>query len=731
MTRICLFLYTLIVFVGASLQFSIVVGQSISFQPVVDGHYLDFYITDSGQTVLVTTQGSYILNQKEALLITALDSTLLENRIQCGYDQPILYPLDNGYMAHLSKDGHLDILDRVKKGIYLKFANGDSWKISDKIYFKTKEEHHLAFKFFHQYNPEDYTYTDGFVYQQVVWLATADHGLVSFEKPMGQSEILIKEYRQSTGLLSDACTTLCRNGSTGVYVGHYGGISSIGEFQLDLSEYTQEAVEQIVVDGDIIYCLTKDALIKISPELKSEKISLPVSDYENLLKMTVREDKSLMVLSEESIHILPQQAYSQQALVNEKQESPVKYYEVRNNRYYSDGTSVYGYNPEKQIWEKHKGKKAPEHIVTEDNKVKLLFSNGQGLVIASDSAQVLKRIKSEKTNLLDVSYADGQEFHLTTDGLYRKDKIGYTMINVDKEVFYKQISDSRDYVFSENAIYSLTKSRLETVLPAHHREGYPFSQNQFASYGRLVTFTHKGLVVIDMENNLVSMINMAPVTILDIAEKQDDIWLLTPRSLVALDKGKALNGEKIITRVLPLHQKMEQARLYNVSGDKLVIASNNNLIDVDLNGSISSIMDQMDLVYATTEGGRQLVREDGVFKVMKKDLPLKLNFASTNYYDNKAKYSYHLNYEGENSSEWSNSGEYLFETLVGGHYTLVAKYVDDVYGVKYTTDPIKIQVLEETVEATSESVSAWRLPLILISLLLLWFGWWLKGKITV
>ena len=731
MTRICLFLYSVIFLVCASLQTNTAVGQSISFQPVVDGHYLDFYVTDSGQTILLTTQGSYILNQKETFLITALDSLRLERRLQSGYEQPILYPLNNGSMAHLNKDGQIDVLDRVDRGIYLKYANGDSWKIADKIYFKTKEENQLAYKLFQQYNPDVYAYTDGFVHHQVIWLATEDRGLISAEKPMGQSEILIKEYRQSGGLFSDSCTALSRNGSTRVYVGHYGGISSIGEFQLDLSQHTLEAITQIVVDGDFIYCLAKDALIKISPDLTAQKMALPVSAGESLLKMTIRADKSLMVLSEESVHIVPQQAYVQEKIANTNAERPLQYYEVRNNRYYTDGVSVYGYNPQKQEWEKHKGKKAPAHIVAENEQVKLLFSDGRGLVLASDSAQVLRRINSDKTNLLDVTYSRGQEFHLTGDGLYRKDKIGYTMINADRKAFYKHISGNEEYLLSADAIYTMTDSRLELVLQSGDQEGYPFSQNQFAADGHLVTFTRKGLVVLDMEDNRPSIINMAPITILDIAEKQDDIWLLTPKSLVALDKRKALSGEKIITRVLPLHQTIGAARLYNIAGDQLVIASNSSLIDVDLNGSISSIMDQMDLVYVTTKGGRHISKEDGVFVVKKKDLPMKLNFASTNYYDNKAKYSYHLNYKGENSSEWSNTGEYNFEAQDGGHYTLVAKYVDDVYGVKYTTDPILIQVLEETVEATTETVSTWRLPLILISLLLLWFGWWLKGKMTI
>ena len=410
MTRIGLnILLILLIGIGISADCNRLTAQAHSFAPLVDGHFVDFINTRDNQTILLTTQGSYILSQKEAFPLTSLGNIRLQRRLQSRNGPLVFLPLDNGSMAQVLRDGELEVQNYLDPAIYLRYESGDNWKVTDKIWYRSKEDVNFAYKLFDQFNPEETTYTDGVVYQQVAWLSTSDKGIVRIEQPRGQSNFRVRAYKDDD-LLSNECTALCRYGTTGVLVGHYGGLTSLGEFQLDFSDLTNQAVKQIIVEDDLIWCLTQDAIIKVTPNAKATLVDLPhLEENEQLLRLEIRDDKSLMLLSEESLHYIPNQPYDIHEIENASSEA-IQFYQIRSNKYYTDGQGVYGFNPVEQIWELHKGKKVPEKVLSAEDRVTLLFGDSTGMTIAKDSAQTLARITEAKSDILNVSRMRGLEY---------------------------------------------------------------------------------------------------------------------------------------------------------------------------------------------------------------------------------------------------------------------------------------------------------------------------------
>ena len=387
-----------------------------------------------------------------------------------------------------------------------------------------------------------------------------------------------------------------------------------------------------------------------------------------------------------------------------------------------------------QIWELHKGKKVPEKVLSAEDRVTLLFGDNTGMTIAKDSAQTLARITEAKSDILNVSRMRGLEYHQTATGFYRKDGTEYTQLNEIEDSYYKHIStgDDTEYVFGASGIYQLEEEILTALDWTGMKQTYPYSKNQFAYNGHLVTFDMSAIKVVDLHNKTSKNINMAPFKVLDLIDKEDQVWVLTQKALVSISKNALLDGERIITSVVPIHQSLSEAQLVNSDLDnQLYIAGINQLIEVDLEEATSDFTSEMHLLYTTDKDGKRVVpQDDGILEVNMSDLPLTLSYSSNIYETAKAKYSFHLNHKGENNSQWQNDGHYEFDVEEAGRYTLVAKYVDDIYGSKYLAKPTQLYVNKETVIATTSTVSWWRLPLILITLLLLGSGWWLKGKLT-
>ena len=735
MTRIGLINNLLILFC-ISVLCNRVLAQPTSFAPLVDGHYLDFITTPSDQTILLTTQGSYILNEKEAMQAASLGTLRLMERLQSNNSPTAFFPLDNGSMAQLTREGKLEVNKKyLDPAIYLRYENGDNWKVTDKIWYRSKEDVNFAFKLFEEHNPEETRYTDGVVYQQVVWLATADQGIVRIEQPKGDSRFRVRQYYEGNDLLSNECTALCRYGTNSVLVGHYGGLTSVGDFQVDFSDLTVKPVKQIVVDDEIIWCLTQDAIIKVTANGKATAIELPQLELdEDLLRLAVKKDKSLLLLSEESFHVIPYQTYITHTVENARYNEPIQFYQIRSNKYYSDGQAVYGYNSKKQEWEVHSGKKVPNQVVSESDRVTLLFDDGTGTVIAKDSAQVIANLSHTVSDIINVNRVGWKQYHLTEDGFYlKKGKDSFEKLSKVEDRYYKHVTTAAgtEYVFGESGVYNLAEEELTALDWVGKKETYPYSQNQFAYEGKLITFSRSALKVIDLRSQSLQSINLAPLKILDIVEKQDAIWVLTKKSLISIRKNDILMGEKVISSVLPLNQTLEKANLVNGALDNQVyIAGQSQLIEADLDAAISDYASQMHLVYIADKNGKQVVSEEGVITVGMGDLPLTLSYSPNTYGSTSAKYSFHLNHKGKNNSVWKNDGQYEFDVAESGKYTLVAKYVDDIYGSKHITEPSQFYVTKETVIATTSGVSLWHVPLILLTLLLLWSGWWLKGKLT-
>lgn len=126
------------------------------------------------------------------------------------------------------------------------------------------------------------------------------------------------------------------------------------------------------------------------------------------------------------------------------------------------------------------------------------------------------------------------------------------------------------------------------------------------------------------------------------------------------------------------------------------------------------------LLGTTSAKGNSLLSVDNAIMVNKEDLPLTLSYGSTSYRAENARYSYHLNYDGKNASQWNSTDNFIFDPSAPGRYTLVSKYVDEIYCSKFVSEPLVLE-LKPDVEVKPERASFIHIPFIGLSLLLLWF----------
>lgn len=705
----------------------LVAQANISFTPQVDGELIDM-VPYQNRLILVSSNGIYDLNLKETRLIQTLGEREIFKPLQNVNPQQkrMYYPVSDSSMVALHR-GKLRKELQYGQGIYLKTTDGDRWLISDTIALDQARTDIREFRKFEQFNPPGQYYTDGATYENNILLSTAELGVVKISKPKGTSDYKVKIYNEQAGLLSNHCTSLRIFSKDHFAIGHPEGISVVqyGRARYhSLSMHATSPIIQVALDhSDRYWAATSDRIFLITGN-DYEPLDLNLDYNEEIRKILVRPDNSLLVMTNSNLHIIPDLYRKKYQIVNKREDRPVSYYSIRNNKYYSDGKTVYCLDKAKDNWEPHLKKAAPQRIIKNDaGHTTLVFKNNKCLKLSDRTASRLSKFSiPDGEDLININQIGSNKYYCTGSNLYEGNNQHFKLINEENDVFYKVLETEKGgrYAFGAKGIYAIEDNEMTPLLASYKNSKFPLSNNQFATDGKLVTFNKQSIKIIDEESSAPIDVNVAPLEILDIRQLEGQVWVLSKKSLISLRKSSLLAGRFDIINVIPHYQELEQGTL-EIEGDKrMVIVTESNIFQLKLDELHPHQEPTIRIAKVETAAGNILQASRGSYEINEADLPVTFDFCSDNYWTDNIKYSYHVNHNGKNSSEWKKENIFSFDAVQNGKFTLVAKYKDDIYGSQVMSDPILINVSGFPEELPSElSAGPNHTPFIVISLLLL------------
>lgn len=708
------------------LCFGLGAQTQISFTPEVDGELLDL-VSYEERVQLVSSQGLYDLNLTETQLVQSLGDREILKPLQATnpHQKRMYYPLSDSSLVVLKRSRLITQLES-QQGIFLKTSGGNTWLVTDSIYLDKGENRYDGFEAFESFNPPGQYYTDGAAIDNQILLSTAELGVIKITRPKGTDDYKIHHYNESNGLYSNHATTLQIFNKDEFGVGHPDGVSfvSYGKVRYqDLSTHATSPVIQMAKDQTGRYwAATEDRLFLIFKK-GYRPVDLQLEMNEDIRRIVLRPDNSLFVMTNERIHIVPYIQEEELEVVNSNQKQPVCYYSIRNKNYYSDGQMVYCLRPEDETWEPHPKKQAPLRTIKDARgNTTLVFKNNKCLKLSGRSATRLSKFSiPDGEELVNICKIGTSKYYCTGSNLYEGNNAHFKLINDQNDRFYKVIeSEEKKYAFGATGIYLIDGEEVSPLLASYKNSRFPLTYNQFLSDGKLVTFDENNLKILDEATQGMVDVNVSPLKILDIKEVDAEVWILCKKSLLAVRKSTLLEGKFDIIQVIPHYKELEKGTLELEGDSKMVIVSNNSIIKVDLEERQTYVEPTIRIAKVKTVDGNVIKATKGQFLLSADDLPVQFQFCSDNYWTDNIKYSYHVNHDGKNSSEWKQVNLFNFDADENGKYTLVAKYKDDIYGSKVTSKPILINVsdfLED--EQVELSTTVKPSPIILISLLLL------------
>jgi len=717
---------------GLLLQFCLCTGlvaqANVKLTPDVKGELIDI-VPCGSKLVLVSSYGIYDLNLQQTQLIQSLgDREILPPlQTQNPHQRKMYYPVSDSSLIALSNSTLTTEL-QSSQGIYLKTSQGDTWIVTDSIMMDEGESSFQEFEKFKAFNPESQYYTDGATHENSILLSTVELGVVKITRPKATSEYKIKMYDESSGLLSNHCTTLSIFGKDHYGVGHPEGISIIqygkARYQ-SLSTHVTSPIIHLTQDyDDKIWAATAERLFLIYDQ-GYEPVDIDLQFNEEIRRIVVRPDNCLFVMTNSSIHIIPDNQRKELPRFIENEAGRVNYYCIRNKKYYSNGNLVYCLNRGNNTWEPHPRKRAPQRIIKDEKgHTTLVFDNNKCLKLSDRTATRLSKFTiPDGEDLNNINAIGKNKYYCTGSNLYEGNNQHFKLISEENDQFYKVIEteNGNRFAFGAKGIYAIDDTTATPLLASYKNSDFPFSYNQFATKAKLVTFDKQSIKIIDEHTLAPIDINVTPLEILDIKQVENQLWVLTKKSLISLRLPALLEGRMDITHVNPHYKNVDEGQLEMEGKSELLIITKEGITMLDLDEIMSYTEPSMRLAKVESEDGDILRSSKGQYQIHAADLPVQFQFCSDNYWTDNIKYSYHVNHNGKNSSEWKQENLFTFEAKQNGKFTLVAKYKDDIYGSQVTSEPILINVSGYEAESPIELASGPNLtPFIVISLLLLW-----------
>jgi len=692
-------------------------AQTVKRIPLATEMELLDVISVDEQIHLVTKEGIYNFNNLiPEQVVHFADKTLTKPyQNYSRKDGVFCYPLAMGDYACFNSNTMLTDFrsGRKDKGIFLK-RKRDKLFINSSAYLSNGRHWRMAKPL------NDYShFADGQLFRDKAYLANKEDGVYILNERLEPEVLTTKD-----GLESNRCTAITVCGDRDFYVGHKGSVTRIKGKEIktfDLIPYIgpHAVCEMEVVKERKVWGITYNKLFSITDD-KVQVHNLDLLPGELLMAIHISKDDNVWVLSDRAMYLLPCEILPKMSLATSKTEEPAEIYDIRGNTYYSNGVSVYKYRPESQSWQRERRRKAPIKVIPDyEGHPLLILKDNKGVHIHKVNANLLSEMTFTEDQVENVQLVNSSKLISTATSLYQRVGNEFKVLNEAEDHFYKVIAtDFGHYAFAQSGVYKILSEAATPLLSTFNNFQYSTSKNQFYADEKVVTFTASGIQLIDAKNESLDVINVTPLKILDILEGETVVWLLTTKSILAINKAKMLDGKLEVVKTLPLYDNLPNGRLERREGDELWAVGSDKIFKVKSSTAVGGVQPRLRLHKIINASGRSIYTDKEKVSVPFSELPLTLVYKSSSYWTDNIRYAFHVNHDGKNISEWTTKPTYILDGEEGGKYTVNAKYKDDIYGVNIQAPTLTIEVKESAIVEAGAS-RYFLIPISLISLLIL------------
>ena len=698
-------------------------GQSYKSVDVdLSDELIDLVSLNNNHIHLVTSRGIYDFNDLIPNLIKKVDEdNPIRSPLQTYNRQNnnhSYYPLKMGNFIYSDRNQNLKIEESgdLEQGLILVTRSGIKWLVNTSMY----QHLHGKWQFAKSVGPKASRILDGQTYQDELWLIYKNGGVVQVDENKE-----VRNYSKLDGLYDESPSTISIAGDGSVYVGHNGGLSIISQnnveaVDLKLDNNRAEIIEIEHDNNGKAWCLTRRGMYTYQDK-KVSKVNIDLDREEALVSIHIAKDQNVWVLTSNRVLILPNNNLEYYSVKNNSRNNDIlSFYQIRGNQYYTDNRDVYKLDKKNGKWQVDKKKKVPRNVVLDHNENPiLLFKNNKGTCIHRNHAGVKYHVTvPEGEKLQNLINIEGKKYYATASNLYRSQYRDFKLVSHKEDSYYNVLySVNGEYVFAQNGIYRLDDDVMTPLLASYNNSIFPYSTNQFLLIDKLVTFKDNSIQLLNTRDESIQELGMHPIRILDIKQTETSVWILSEKSLIAIDKSQLYQGKIRTLKVIPIYQEFEEGQLHKFSKNELWAVGTDAILKIDVDNPVTIYKPSMMLMKAVDKNGKLLAQElKNEFSVKVAQLPVTLTYVASNHWTDNITYTFHTNNEGRNLSEWKSDNTYVLDEKKSGQYVISAKFKDDIYGMNIYAEPVTIHVAEQIV-ISGKKGNKHRIPFILISLL--------------
>lgn len=455
-------------------------------------------------------------------------------------------------------------------------------------------------------------------------------------------------------------------------------IRSKKSFPKGISEDNTKYIISTYKSSDSTFYYLTDNSINLINGRSQYKWKVPLMEDEELRGFAIDKNKMVFIISDQRIIIrsdLSNKIYSIDG------SNFTSLYGIKENKYVSNQEEVYQLIDDE--WKLRENLKPPLHIY--DNSVDpfLVYEN-YSAKLSSANAKVLDQKYSFPNEI--IKYSIGP--YICTDHNFYNNRI---RINDDEDHFYKIVSrGEKNYLLSKSGIYEVEKNLTKKLI----NTDISISQNHRIINGILYYHNTETISTFELVTQEERKIPVNWTEILDIYPTQENIAVLTSKSLVFVDRINLKRNRFSVNKIIPLCDSISSGQITFLD-DNIWITCNKGILKINSVANNKNMLPSIEL--------------NGSFN------DNTLLFKSNNYLTDQLNYTFHIRNGLETQTIWNKNSELEIEEM-SGDIELTAKMRDDVFLQNVYTENISLQASRSKILNILIAI----LATILTTLLLLW-----------
>ena len=422
-------------------------------------------------------------------------------------------------------------------------------------------------------------------------------------------------------------------------------------------------------------------------------LNIELESGDELVDIISGDNGKLIILSRRHLFILDtNESISFEGISNS--DALIDLYKIRDRTYYSNGNSVYKFNPYTSSWMLNPNKIPPQHINTDKDRNTFLVFKNEAILLDKANAEFLGKWPIPAEEVFNIQESEGGVFLCTDQNLYLNIENGWEKLNSDQDSFLNIIvSDRSLHTISSSGIYEISGEGLSLV-ESMDMYSFPQQGKWYKIQSNILIATQLGILQFDPDGNKAELIYKRQ-NILDFHVTLDQIFILTPKTLIAYDLRTLLNGRLEVKGVRRLESNWTQGKIYDFNDDRLWLASSSEikqfkLNEFDYHEPIKFFLDKIESKV------RGVVEVDNAteFNITAEDMPVKLSYQHNRYLAGEDQFRFHIGNNKNKETQWSNSPEMVFDQNDAGHYYIQAEMIDGISNSSIEAIPIQIHVLK-------------------------------------